>query len=98
MTTQMMNMMITKMCISVLLLFSLLVVMVVLMVTITMMLNNEMISMTSKKIFSTRKYWVLVKESESDQDDKIQICDYVRSRKFLCTRMTISFNGMKKSQ
>ena len=46
--------------------------MVVLMVTITMMLNNEMISMTYEKIFWTRKYWVLVKESESDQDDDIK--------------------------
>ena len=97
MTTQMMNMMITKMCVSVPLLFSLLVVMVVLMVTITMMLNNEMISMTSKKIFSTRKYWVLAKESESDQDDEILIFDNVRSRKILCTRMTMSISEVKKS-
>ena len=75
MTTQMMNMMITKFV------TRLLATTTVIttgscdgceMVTITMMLNNEMISMTSKKIFWIRKYWALVKESESDQDDDIK--------------------------
>ena len=74
MTTQMMNMMIKKFV------TRLLATTTVIttgsdgceMVTITMMLNNEMISMTSKKIFWIRKYWVLVKESESDQDDDMK--------------------------
>ena len=74
MTTQMMNMMITKFVIR------LLATATVIttgsdgceMVTITMMLNYEMTSMTSKKIFWIRKYWVLAKESESDQDDDIK--------------------------